>query len=207
MRVLVIGSTGATGKIVVRKLLAAGHEVTAFARNPAAIAETSERLRVVQGDARDAASIVHAVRGQDAVVSVFGPRSFKAGDVQEVLMRNLVAAMEQEGVTRLVNLSAAGAGDSRAESPFLFRAILMPLLLRSVFADKERGEKILSASNLEFTNVRPGRLVDKAARGGVKAQLGGSGLRFEMTREDLADFMIAQLTRREWIRASPLVGY
>jgi uncharacterized protein YbjT (DUF2867 family) len=118
MKVLVIGSTGASGKIVVKKLLAQGHEVTAFARNPASIME-----------------------------------------------------------------------------------------MRNVFADKERGETILLASDLDYVNVRPGRLLNKPARGGVRAQLEGRGLHFEMTREDLADFMIGQLTSSEWIRKSPLVGY
>lgn len=207
MKILVIGSTGASGKIVVRKLLAAGHEVTAFARNPAVVKETSAKLQVVQGEARDAASLERAVRGHDAVMSVFGPRSLKADDLQEVLMRHLVAAMEKEGVRRLVNLSAAGAGDSRMEAPVFLRAILIPLLLQRVYTDKERGEKILFASDLEFINVRPGRLTNQAARGMVKAQLHGRGLHFQMTREDLADFMIAQLGSSQWVRQSPLIGY
>jgi NAD(P)H-binding len=112
MKAVVIGSTGATGKLIVKKLLALGHDVTAFARNPAAITETSEKLHVAEGDGRDSASLERAVRGQDAVLSAFGPRSLKSDDVQEVFMRNLVAAMTKEGVGRLVNLSAAGAGDS-----------------------------------------------------------------------------------------------
>ena len=82
-----------------------------------------ERLRVVQGEARDAASLERAVAGQDAVVSVFGPRSLKKGDLQEVFMRNVVAAMTAAGVKRLVNLSAWGAGDSRETAPFVFRVI------------------------------------------------------------------------------------
>jgi uncharacterized protein YbjT (DUF2867 family) len=46
------------------------------------------------------------------------------------------------------------------------RAIFIPLLLRNVFADKERGEAILFASDLDYVNVRPGRLLNKAARAG-----------------------------------------
>jgi len=207
MKVLVIGATGASGRIIVNKLLAQGHEVTAFARNPASIMERSARLRVVQGEARDAASLERAAQEQDAVLSVLGPRSLKADDLQEVFMRNLVAAMKKHGVRRFISLGAAGAGDSRPQVPLAMRAIFIPLLLRNVFADKERGEAILFASDLEYVNVRPGRLLNKAARGGVKAQLEGRGLRFDMTREDLADFMIGQLASSEWIRKSPLVGY
>jgi uncharacterized protein YbjT (DUF2867 family) len=72
MRVLVIGATGQTGQHVVSQLLAQGHEVTAFARNPSAINEC-ERLRAAVGDARDLQSIERAVAGQNAVIVTFGP--------------------------------------------------------------------------------------------------------------------------------------
>jgi uncharacterized protein YbjT (DUF2867 family) len=73
MKVLLIGATGQTGRHAVKQLLARGHEVTAFARNPSAVTESSDRLRVVQGDARDPESIDRAMHGQDAVLVAFGP--------------------------------------------------------------------------------------------------------------------------------------
>ena len=106
MKVLVIGATGRTGRHAVTQLLAGGHEITAFARDPSAVTRANDHLHVVEGDARDAESIDRAVQGQDAVLVAFGPRSLKKDDVQEVLMRNLIAAMTKHHVTRLVNLSA-----------------------------------------------------------------------------------------------------
>src|ERR1700674_1589679 len=105
MKVLVIGASGQTGRHAVTQLLARGHGVTAFARNPSAVTGSSDRLSGVQGDARDSGSIDRAMPGHDAVLVAFGPRSLKKDDVQEVLMRNLIAAMTKNGVTRLVNLS------------------------------------------------------------------------------------------------------
>jgi uncharacterized protein YbjT (DUF2867 family) len=207
MKVLVIGATGQTGRHAVRQLLARDHEVTAFARTPSKVTEKSERLRVVNGDARDADSLDRAVEGQDAVLVAFGPRSLKKDDVQEVLMRNLIAAMKKHGVKRIVNLSAGGVGDSTADMPFLFKYIFVPLLLRNVFADKKRGEALLVASDLDYVIVRPGRLLNAPARGGVRASLDGHGLQPVMTREDLAAFMIEQLTSDAWVRKSPLIGY
>jgi uncharacterized protein YbjT (DUF2867 family) len=89
----------------------------------------------------------------------------------------------------------------------LFRYIFIPLLLRNVFADKLRGETLLFASGLDYVNVRPGRLLNSPARGGVRASFDGRGLRFVMTREDLAAFMIEQLRSDAWVRKSPLIGY
>ena len=39
------------------------------------------------------------------------------------------------------------------------------------------------------------------------ASLDGQGLKGELTREDLASFMIDQLASDSWIRNSPIVGY
>lgn len=206
MKVLVVGATGGTGRHAVRKLLARGDEVTAFARNPADVKETSPKLRVVKGDARDAALLEAAVQGQDAVLCAFGPRSLKKDDLQEVLMRNLVAAMEKAHVKRVVNLSALGAGDSASAAGLVF-AIFRGTVLRHVYADKNRAEPLLLTSALDFVNVRPGRLVDTPAKGGVKATLNAKDVRAWMTREDLADFMVQQLSSDAWLRKSPLIGY
>jgi uncharacterized protein YbjT (DUF2867 family) len=207
MNVLVIGATGRTGRLLVKKLLRNGHNVTAMARNPADMNDHDPSVRVVEGEARNPESIERALQGQDAVLSAFGPRSFRIGDLQEAFMHNLVSAMKKQGVKRLVNLSAMGAGDSRKEAPFLFRFVILPLFLGTVFADKNRGEAYLLSSDLDYINVRPGRLLDTPARGGVKASLVGKGLKSDMTREDLADFMVVQLTNNEWVRKSPLIGY
>jgi putative NADH-flavin reductase len=206
MNVLVIGATGGTGQLVVSKLLDAGHQVTALARRPAAVRGSHERLSVLEGDARDATSIARAVHGQDAVLSAFGPRSLKKDDLQETLMRNLVAAMVQHGVKRLVNLSAWGSLTTRDSVPAGFK-LIRATLLRSVYADKDRGEAVLLASDLDFVNVSPGRLTNASERGGVRASLDGKGIGAAISRADLAQFMIEQLASDQWLRKSPVIGY
>lgn len=206
MRVLVIGATGATGVFAVKMLLAAGHEVTAFARNPSSVTEKHAKLRVAKGEARDAASLDAAMKDQDAVLCAFGPRDLSETDVQEALSRNLVAAMKAHGVKRVVNLSAWGAGDS-AKHMNLFFKLFSKTVLRHVWPDKERGERVLLGAGLDYVNVRPGRLLNEAARGGVKAGLEPGKMKPELTREDLARFMVDQLTSDAWLRKSPLIGY
>jgi hypothetical protein len=145
------------------------------------------------------------MQGQDAVLCTFGPRSLRKDDLQEVLMRNLVDAMTKNGVKRIVNLSAWGAGDSDATAHPVFK-LFRALLLRHVFRDKERGEALLLRSDLDFVNVRPGRLSNRPARGGVRASLDGRGLGHAITREDTATFMVDQLTSNDWLRKSPIIG-
>lgn len=206
MRVLVIGATGRTGRLLIQQLLERGDTVAAFARTPSAIVEKNDRLQVIQGDARDAASVDRAVQGQEAVLVAIGARSLGKSDIQELLFRHLVAAMKSHGVKRVVNLGAWGVGQTHfaANLPLkFFRATF----LRNVFADKERGESILLASGLDFINVSPGRLTDQPARGGVRTSADGCGLKPVMTRADLATFMIAQLTNDTWLHKAVIIGY
>jgi uncharacterized protein YbjT (DUF2867 family) len=206
MNILVIGATGATGRWLLRDALAQGHQVTAFVRNPDAW-KAPDKVRVAKGDVRDQGALDAALQGQDAVLSAFGPRSLKPEGIQEILMKNLVAGMEKNKVKRLVNLSALGMGDSAHIGPWLYRTLIAPLLLKRIFEDKAKGEAILFASSLDYVNVRPGRLLNAPARGGVKASLDGKGMKWSMTREDLAAFMVAQLSGQEWVRKGPLIGY
>lgn len=208
MRVLVIGATGQTGRLAVKQLLSRGHEVTAFARHPEVVNDRREHLRVAQGDARDSESIDRAVAGQDAVIVAFGPRSLKKDDVQEVMMRTLIAAMTRHGVTRLVNLSAWGSGGAAVPPASLIaRYFFLPVVLRHLLADKRRGEQCLFDSALNYVNVCPALLKNAPARGGVKASVDGRGLKQYMHREDLAAFMIGQLTEDTWVRKCVAIGY
>ena len=205
MKVLVIGATGATGKHALPKLLAAGHDITAFVRDPNGLALKDAKIRVATGDVRDGAALAEAVKGQDAVLAMFGPRSLKRDDLQETFMRHLVAAMEKHGVKKLVNLSAWGASETRPYISWVFLPFRMTIL-KAVFDDKERGEKILFASGIDYVNVSPGRLTEGSEKGDVKVAADGKGVPSSISRADLATWMIAQLGSDAWARKSPILG-
>jgi uncharacterized protein YbjT (DUF2867 family) len=203
-----IGATGQTGRVVLTHLLERGHEVTAFTRRPTALVQLEQQLHVVRGDTGDAASLDRAVAGREAVVSTFGPRTLAKTDAQEVFMRNVINAMQKGGVRRLVNLSAWGSGGAAVPPRNLIaRYFLIPFLLRNLLADKYRGERYLFASDLDYTNVCPARIVDRPARAHVRASIDGAGFEQVMHREDLARFMVDQLTSDEWLRKCVAIGY
>ena len=72
LRVTVFGATGNIGRLVVDRLLAAGHTVTAYARNPAKLDVNHPNLTVVSGELDDIAAVARAVAGADAVISALG---------------------------------------------------------------------------------------------------------------------------------------
>ena len=93
MKVLLIGATGATGQLLLPRLLDCGHIVTVLVRRSGAVKIEHERLIQLNGDVRDTEKVDRAVQGQNAIICAFGPRSLRKDDLQETLMRNLVAAM------------------------------------------------------------------------------------------------------------------
>jgi len=205
MKIVIFGATGATGRHLVEGALAAGHAVTAFARSPEALGEPRERLRVATGDVNDAGSVQAAIAGQDAVICALGQRKGAPAADVTTGTQNIVGAMEKAGVRRLVFLSGYGAGDSLNEAHFVFRRIIRPLFLREMYAEKDRQEEIVRGSALDWIIVRPVRLSDGPARGACRVIEGAvsAGPSAEITRADVAAFMLGQLADDRYLRKTP----
>lgn len=204
MKVVVFGATGLTGKELLRIALADGHEVTAVARNPAAVTEKHDRLRVVQAAGEDAAQVAAAIEGQDAVLSALGSRTRDKNTVRSDSARNIVAGMKQHGVRRLVWLSASGVGESKGQAErtsFVFGKIIMPLFLKDVYADAAIAEELIQKSGLESTLVRPVGLTNKPEKGNIWASgdLTQKPPSSQISRADVARWMVQQLTSSAWV--------
>jgi uncharacterized protein YbjT (DUF2867 family) len=207
-KILVLGATGGTGRSIVSQALARGHEVVALVRS----LEKGRDLkgaRLVIGDARDERALREALKGVDAVVSSLGtPASpFKEVTLLSAATRALVAAMKAEGVARLVAITGMGAGDSRGHGGFVFDKLIFPLLLRKVYADKDRQEAIVRESGLEWVLVRPMILNDKPGGAAIRALTDLSGTHGgTISRHDVARFVLDQVTDDRWLRQAPLIG-
>jgi putative NADH-flavin reductase len=208
VKVLIISATGATGQILMREALEQGHELTALARNLSAMAPEDHRPRVLQGNALDMSSVGAAVAGQDAVLSALGTRSTKPTTLFSASSANLVGAMKKHGVRRMVCLTGVGTGDSKGHVGFLYDRVFLPLVLRNQYEDKERQEEILRGSGLEWVIVRPARVTDKRATGEYQVFLSGDSYKATtISRQDVADFMLAQLTEDRYVHKTPVISY
>jgi NAD(P)-dependent dehydrogenase (short-subunit alcohol dehydrogenase family) len=100
LNVAVFGASGNIGRHVVDQLLAAGHNVTAYVRNPGKLGVTHPNLRIIQGELTDAATIARAVDGADAVINALGPtlKHSATGTPVTEGARHIVQAMQAAGV-------------------------------------------------------------------------------------------------------------
>ena len=195
-RLLILGANGPTGRQVVRQALARGHRVSALTRHPEAFPIRHARLEVIAGDATNATVMHRAVAGADAVISVIGA-SFtrKPVEVYSASAALVVAAMTGHRQGRLIVVTSAGVHPSHQQQGLAQKAaftLMRRTLGRTVYDDMVRMEATVSATDLDWTIVRPPGLTDEPGRGYRVARDEIQG-RF-CAREDLARMLLDQLT-------------
>jgi len=207
MNILIFGATGGVGRELVAQGLEQGHTVTAFARHPQHITTHHERLAVAQGDIRDAATVDAAIPSHEVVLSALGNDQLTANTVLSKGTVAIMEAMERHGVRRFICISSLGVGDSAGQLGWLYNWLLIPLLLRNIFADKERQEQAIRQSGLDWTIVRPGALSN-----GPCTQVYRSGfsttdrsIKARISRADVAHFLLTQLDDRTYVKRA--VGF
>ena len=221
MRLAIFGPTGGTGRRLVERAIAEGHEVTALVRNPSRMRTRHRRLKIVVGDAFDAEKVREAVAGNEAVISVLGSRQpsnplhpHRPGNPHGPVSAgsaNIIAAMKEHGLRRFVCQTAWGAGESKQDPGFagaFFMKVLVPPLLRDEYAEKEAQEKLLRESDLDWIIVRPMILTNGPWTNDYRVGLDlKPGRRPYISRADVADFLIKQLADDTFLGKTPAIGY
>ncbi len=123
--------------------------------------------------------------------------------------KNIVRAMEKLGVKRFVCESSLGIGDSKGQLGFLYNYLLIPVLLRNIFADKEVQERIIQESKLDWVIARPAVLSNGPRTGVYRSGFDATdkSIQTKISRADVADFMLAQLAGDADLNKTPGVSY
>jgi nucleoside-diphosphate-sugar epimerase len=211
MRVTVFGASGGIGRHVVDQLLAAGHDVVAYVRDPTKLDRGHPHLRVVTGELADRDRILDAVNGSDAVISALGPSLKRRTTGTPVAdgTRNIVDAMHTTGTRRFIGLATPSVPDPRDEPTF--KARVLPVLANLIFPNALRElrdmTRAITDSGLDWTVARITNPTNKPRTGTVRAGfLGVDDVGSAMTRTDIATFLINQLTDTTYRHAAPAIS-
>ena len=207
MKVLIFGATGTVGRELVTQALEMSHTVTAFARDPSKLETKHASLEIIEGDVMDSALVDRAVAGHDAVLVALGAGI--KGQVRSTGTRNIIQAMQKNGVRRLVCVSTLGVGDSRVHLNFYWKYIMFGMLLRGAFADHVSQEGHVIRSGLDWTIVRPAAYTDGVRTGNYRHgfPITAKALKLKISRADVADFVLTQLTDNSYVHMTPGVSY
>lgn len=206
MKIIVFGATGTIGKHLISQALEEGHQVTAFARDLAKIKESHYNLNKVAGDVLDKRSVESALPGHDAVLVVLG--AGRKGGVRSIGTQNIIAGMQHHGITRLICQSTLGAGDSRENLNFFWKHIMFGMLLRPAYEDHQQQEAYVRNSGLDWTIVRPGAFTDGQRSGHYRHGFSPSDkTALKISRADVAEFLLKQLSDLRYLHKTPGVSY
>jgi putative NADH-flavin reductase len=220
MKITIFGATGGIGQQLLEQAIAADHDVTAVVRDPARLSTQVRSLRANLASV-DPAVLISAVSGADAVLSGLGRRSPADAGISIRGTQAIMQAMSLAGVSRLVVISAAPVATlpspARPNPPrdpgegFLMRNLLSPLIkvaFRDSYAELARMEDAVLISELDWTVVRPPRLIDKPLTGRYRTAIDQNVRRgVSISRADVADCMLATLDRPETIQHAVGVAY
>lgn len=205
MKIAVIGATRGIGSALVKAAVAQAHQVSILVRDPSRIESPQPSVRLVVGDALDRRVVAEFVQGQDVVYDCLGTKNVtKRTTMFSRSAENLAATLAPEQL--LIAVTGIGAGDSVGYGGFLYDRIFLPLVLRRMYDDKNRQERIIRERVARWIIVRPGRLTNGPATGRWRALTDLTGIRGgSIARADVARFLLSQATTPTFERQTPLL--
>lgn len=212
--IIVFGGAGRTGSEVVLQALEAGHSVSAFVyRTPQkGILPEHPKLRIIEGDARDAAQVRSALASHDVVINIIAPKfgDKKNYDISVVATKNIVDGMLELGITRYIGQAGAWGTEFTEDASILMQIgfkVLRPL--RQIYAYKKTEDRIVKNSDLAWTLVRAGVLTNGKRNPNIRVMMTRHHCKlFEIptiSRKSVAAFHLSIIDNPQFVRTTPII--
>ena len=208
--VALLGATGMVGDFLLRESLARGYSVRALARSPAKLAQFSDRITIVEGDARDPAVIDELLRGSDVVISAVGPVQADGAAnlfINTIVTGNVLHAMTAQDISRYLVISGAGVVLPSDQRDFLgwWIRTLAQVGLADALEDKQAEYKLLANSSADWTLVRCPLIDAESFRAPALVSV-LTPPAFRVRAGEVARFTIDQITASNYSRQGPFLG-
>jgi putative NADH-flavin reductase len=195
MKLLIVGATGRTGRLLAEQAIVRGHAVTAFVRSPQSL-KPRTGLTIAAGNPLAANELAAVLPGHDVVISAIGRRSRDDATVLRDSAAAILKALQASPASRYIVVSQGLLFPSR--HPI---AVMMRWLLAIEIKDSGAMESLVRASDANWTIVRPPRLTEGGALKGYRVSVNGmpGGIR-SMDRRDLATFLLDETEKSQYPR-------
>ncbi|WP_045739405.1 SDR family oxidoreductase [Xanthomonas sp. MUS 060] len=208
MKLAIFGATGSTGLHIIEEALKQGYVLSVYTRDAKKLAALAGKVEVVVGDLQDRDAIAKCIQGADAVISALGPNSLKVQGDRPVMhgLSNIIAAMRQLGVRRLLQVSTASYRDPQDGFALTSHmgVFFFKVFVRKAYEDIRATGELIANSDLDWTLVRIPFLKDGPANGKIDVGwYGRTNLGSKLSRGNLAEFLIQQVTDQKFVRAAP----
>ena len=198
MNITIIGASAGIGLEAVQRGLNRNHSITTLSRSEIKI-EENKSLKIILGDATKKADLLISIQNADAIIVALGTgKNMKATTLFSDFAA-LIVEIDRECKIDipLIFVTGFGAGESKNYVSWIVK-LFLKYFLKDVYADKTKMEEIITNSDLNWTVVRPGRLLDKELTEKYRIEntlfkgikIGG------INRADVADFLIKQAEKQ-----------
>lgn len=209
-KIALFGASGKTGQQFLDQALAKGYAIKAMVRNPDSISQKSSLLELVKGDVLDFDTVNKSIQDCDLVVSLFGHVKGSPEWLQTDGTENIIKAMKQNGLTKIISLSGGGLPFPEKDQPkFPDKMIrfIMKLAVPKVLNDAIRHAVVLKNNGLDWVIVRGPRLTDGEKKGKYRIGWVGGNASTSISRADLADFIVVLVESTDYNLQMPFVSY
>jgi putative NADH-flavin reductase len=194
MNITIIGASGGLGLETVKRGLNRKHTITTLSRTEIKI-EEKKSLKMIIGDATNKTDLFNSIQNAEAIIVTLGTAKNMKSTTLFSDFAKLMVEINRENKINIpfIFVTGFGAGESKNYVSWFIK-LFLNYLLKDVYADKTKMEEIITESNLNWTVVRPGRLLDKELTEKYRVEnklykginIGG------INRADVADFLIKQ---------------
>jgi putative NADH-flavin reductase len=204
MKLVILGATGKTGRVLVQQAVQRGHTVTAVVRNLDKLAATPG-VKVIKGDVTRADELTKIFKGQDAVLSTLGNNNAKL-QLIEHSSAAIIKAMQATGLKRVVaELSFAGAESVQLNKVL---GVVANLGIGKMLVDQTKGVELFRRSKLDWTIAYAVILTNKPLTKEVRVLDPHEviGMRHKISRADVAHFMLDSVEKGAHINGLPVIS-
>jgi putative NADH-flavin reductase len=216
MKILILGATGRTGRLVVEDALKQGYDLNVLVRDKNKMSFSSKSIKVYQGTPTRRADVAAAMQGCEVIISALGiarasdapwSKLITAKNFISESMKNVIAEADQQNLKRLITVSAWGVGESKKEIPFWLRWLINYTNLGPVYAEHEVEEMLLANSNLNWTAVRPVALNDSKKIKTLKVSFNNFPKpSLQISRQSVAKFIVDIVKSDKYDMKSPTIS-
>ena len=202
MNITIIGASAGIGLEAVKRGLNRNHSITTLSRSEIKI-EDKNSINSILGDATNKEELKKVIQNADALVITLGTaKNMKTTTLFSDFAELIVEIHSENKIdVPVIFVTGFGAGESQNYVSWLVKMFLM-YLLKDVYANKTKMEEIITQSDMKWTVVRPGRLLDKELTEKYRIEnslfkginIGG------INRADVADFLIKQAEKQTELR-------
>jgi putative NADH-flavin reductase len=216
MKLLIIGATGRTGRLIVEEALKQGYDLNVLVRDKNKIPFNSKSIKVYQGTPTRQTDLAAAMQGCDLIISALGivrasdapwSKLITAKNFISESIKNVIAEAAQQNLKRLITVSAWGVGETKKEIPFWLRWLINYTNMGPVYEEHEKEEKLLANSNLNWTAVRPVALSDPKKIKTLKVSFNNFPKpSLQISRQSVAKFIVDIIKTDKYDRKSPTIS-